>query len=152
MASQPTHKFATRHQQRQCILECLYMWDVQKDIAIERLYSSYCKEKTDIAPEVLNGTFVLETLRGVVTHYEQIDQLIAQEAEHWEFSRISKIDLAILRLAIYEMQFAQKAPKPVVINEAIELSKAYASDDSKRFINGILDHIAKASQIPQNVC
>lgn len=152
MTSHPTRKFATRHQQRQCILECLYMWDVQKDIAIESLYSSYCKEKTDIAPEVLNGTFVLETLRGVVTHYEQIDQLIAQEAEHWEFSRISKVDLAILRLAIYEMQFSQKAPKPVVINEAIELSKAYASDDSKRFINGILDHIAKASQIPQNVC
>lgn len=145
MTPQPTHKFATRHQQRQCILECLYMWDVQKDISIENLYTSYCKEKVDISPEVLNGSFVLETLRGVVTHYEQIDQLIAQEAEHWEFSRISKIDLAILRLAIYEMQFSQKAPKPVVINEAIELSKAYASDDSKRFINGILDHIAKAS-------
>ena len=65
-----------------------------------------------------------------------------RRAQNWSFSRIAKMDLAILRLAIYELFFV-KTPAPIVINEAVELSKIYSSDDAKRFINGILDYLSK---------
>ena len=71
-----------------------------------------------------------------------MDEKIRNCAKNWSFSRIAKIDLAILRLAIYELFFV-KTPAPIVINEAVELSKIYSSDDAKRFINGILDYLSK---------
>lgn len=130
-----------RHRQRQCIIECLYMRDVQQDITIEMLYAWYCEEKKD-ASDILPSEFVLSTLRNVVQQQPLIDEILQKYAENWAFERIAKVDLAILRLAVYELKFAG-TPPPVVINEAIELAKEYASDDSKRFINGMLDRIAK---------
>ena len=117
------------------------MRDVQADIAIETLYAWYCEEKQD-AGDILPSEFVLSTLRNVVQQQPSIDEILKKHAENWAFERIAKVDLAILRLAVYELKFAA-TPTPVVINEAIELAKEYASDDSKRFINGMLDRIAK---------
>ena len=117
------------------------MWDVQLDVAIETLYAWYCEEKKD-ATDILPSEFVLSTLRNVVQQQPLIDEILKKHAENWAFERIAKVDLAILRLAVYELKFAE-TPTPVVINEAIELAKEYASDDSKRFINGMLDRIAK---------
>ena len=119
------------------------MRDVQSKEAIETLYTWYCDEKKD-ADDILPSEFVLTTLRNVVQQQPSIDDLLRQHAENWAFERIAKVDLAILRLAVYELRFAQ-TPTPVIINEAIELAKEYASDDSRRFINGLLDRIAKAS-------
>lgn len=133
-----------RRQQRQCIVENLYMWEMQKDVPIEMLYSNYCEENVpELSEEILRADFVLETLRGVVNHVNMIDEKIRTYAKNWAFDRIAKMDLAILRLAIYELVISKKTPIPVIINEAVELSKVYSSDDSKRFINGMLDRIAK---------
>ena len=137
MASHPSK----RHRQRQCIIECLYMRDVQQDVAVETLYARYCEEKKD-AGDILPSEFISTTLYDVVRQQSLIDEILKKHAENWAFERIAKVDLAILRLAVYELKFA-KTPPPVVINEAIELAKEYASDDSKRFINGMLDRIAK---------
>ena len=109
------------------------MQDVQADVAVDTLYAWYCEEKKDAG---------LATLRDVVQQQPLIDEILQKHAENWAFERIAKVDLAILRLAVYELKFAE-TPTPVVINEAIELAKEYASDDSKRFINGMLDRIAK---------
>ena len=136
-----------RHQQRQCILECLYAWDMQPDVAIETIYKDYCQaietQPLHITLPIAQAPFVLETLLGVVNHQSMIDETIQKYAQNWDMARIAKVDLAILRCAIYELVFSRQTPVPVIINEAIELSKQYATDDSKRFINGILDKIAK---------
>ena len=132
-----------RRQQRQCIIECLYMWDMQKEIPIESLFETCCEEKEqEVASEILQANFVIESLKGIVNYQKLIDEKIRRFAKNWSFERIAKVDLAILRLAIYELNFC-KTPAPIVINEALELSKTYSSDDAKRFINGILDHVAK---------
>lgn len=133
-----------RRQQRQCIIEGIYMWGMQTDVPIEVLYNDYCEEKINELPEgILQADFVLETLRGVVNHINSVDEKIRAYAKNWAFDRIAKMDLAILRLAIYELVISKKTPIPVIINEAVELSKIYSSEDSKRFINGMLDRIAK---------
>ena len=133
-----------RRQQRQCIIECLYIWNMQPEVAIEVLFKDYCEEKAEeVDSEILKADFVTSSLNGVVGHIDFLDDKIRRFAKNWSFERIAKTDLAILRLALYELCFCKETPVPIVINEAIELSKIYSSEDSKRFINGILDHVAK---------
>ena len=140
------HKSAIskRRQQRQCIVEFLYMWQAQREVPVETLLKAYIEEKSDeVGEEILQANFISEVAIGVVNHEAFIDDKIRKFAKNWAFDRIAKVDLAILRLAIYELCFCPGTPVPVVINEALELSKCYSSEDSKRFINGILDHVAK---------
>lgn len=85
--------------------------------------------------------FAEQIIRGVIEHVETIDDDIRRLAMNWTFERIARVDLAILRIAIYELRFCEDIPPVVSINEAVELGKEFSKDDSKRFINGILDKI-----------
>lgn len=78
---------------------------------------------------------------GVVGHRPELDHLIASHAEHWTVERMTLVDRNILRLAAFELLHAPDVPERVAIDEAIELAKAYGSEDSGRFVNGILDRI-----------
>jgi len=89
-----------------------------------------------------------QLIHGFRENQEAVDEEIRSHAENWEFSRIAKMDLAILRLAIYELLFRLDIPPIVSINEAIDLSKDFSSPDSKRFINGILDKMKNKIQRP----
>ena len=82
-----------------------------------------------------------ELINGVITNVDEIDGRIRGLAHNWDFDRIAKIDLAILRLAIFEMVYRKDIPPVVSINEAIDLSKQFSNLDAKRFINGILDRM-----------
>jgi N utilization substance protein B len=84
-------------------------------------------------------TFAEELIHGVLENLEAVDTEIRTYAENWDFERIAKMDLSILRLAIYELLKRLDIPPIVSINEAIDLSKLFSGPDSKRFINGILD-------------
>jgi len=79
---------------------------------------------------------------NVYGELESIDTLIADASDKWSIDRIAKIELAILRVAIYDMKF-DEVPVQVAINEAIELSKKYGEDQSSKFVNGVLGQIAK---------
>ena len=78
------------------------------------------------------------TLKKIVFHVKQIDKLIAKAAPQWPIEKIAKIDLAILRLAIYELIFVKKEPPRVIIDEAVELAKSYGAEQSSSFVNGVL--------------
>lgn len=95
--------------------------------------------------------FAEELALGVIEHLEAIDATIQQNAQNWDFKRIAKVDLAILRLAIHELLHRNDIPPVVSINEAIDLSKEFSADDSKRFINGILDKICSKLTRPTRV-
>lgn len=82
-----------------------------------------------------------ELIHGTIQHIAEIDGHIRTLAHNWDFDRIAKIDLAILRIAIFEMCYRQDIPPVVSINEAIDLSKGFSNADAKRFINGILDRL-----------
>jgi len=93
-------------------------------------------------------SFAEELIHGVLENLDDVDQVIKTYAENWDFERIAKMDLSILRLAIFELQKRLDIPPIVSINEAIELSKEFSGPDSKRFINGILDKMKSTIQRP----
>ena len=82
-----------------------------------------------------------ELTRKVMQHEPSLDKLIAKAAPQWEVSKIAKIDLAILRLAVYELTIAKKEPAKVIIDEAVEIAKEYGGDSSPKFVNGVLGTI-----------
>ena len=92
--------------------------------------------------------FAEELIHGVLENLDAVDAEIRNYAENWDFERIAKMDLSILRLAIYELLKRLDIPPIVSINEAIDLSKQFSGPDSKRFINGILDKMKGQIQRP----
>ena len=93
--------------------------------------------------EEADKKYILETVDGTMKNLEEIDGIIGEHAKGWTIERMSKVDLAILRLAVYEMLFSDEAPNSVAINEAVELAKKYSSDEAPSFINGILGKISQ---------
>lgn len=87
--------------------------------------------------------FAQELVCGVARARKEIDQIIADHSQHWKLERIAKVELAILRLSVHEMT-GTDIPLRACINEAIELSKAFGDENSRGFINGILDAVARA--------
>ncbi|MFC4356173.1 transcription antitermination factor NusB [Chryseomicrobium palamuruense] len=77
-------------------------------------------------------------VQGTMEKREEIDGSLNEKLENWSLARLPKIERTILRMAVYEILFGEDAPKPVVLNEAIELTKAYGDEQSSRFVNGVL--------------
>ena len=87
--------------------------------------------------------FAIELVQGVLAEREHIDRLLEDAAEHWSLSRISRVDLNVLRIATYELlQRNEHVPASVVMNEAIEIARRYGGEESSQFVNGLLDQIA----------
>ena len=95
--------------------------DVDKDIASE----------SDIA-------YIEKKAAAIAAHAAEIDSKINAVAKGWKTNRMGKVELAIIRLAVYEMKFEEDVPEGVAINEAVELAKSYGTDDSPSFVNGVL--------------
>jgi len=87
--------------------------------------------------------FVLGEIRGVYANLNTIDAHISETSAAWDISRISKVDLAIMRLAVYEILYDPKIPDGTSINEAVELAKTFSSEDSSKFVNGVLGKIVR---------
>jgi len=85
---------------------------------------------------------------GTLEHLDEIDALIRQQAEHWRLERMPAVDRNILRLAIFEFLYETDVPKLVILDEAIELAKAFGSEQSGRFVNGVLDGVLKSRTLP----
>lgn len=87
--------------------------------------------------------FTESLAKGAVEHREDIDKKISTYADNWDMSRMAVIDRVLLRLAAYEIQYRDDIPHAVSINEALEIAKKYSTGESSRFINGVLDRVAK---------
>jgi transcription antitermination protein NusB len=83
-----------------------------------------------------------DLVRGVGAHHAEIDAVIRRFAHHWELERMPAVDRALLRLAIYELGHRPDVPRNATINEAVELAKQYSTEESGRFVNGMLSRIA----------
>jgi len=86
--------------------------------------------------------FARSLVAGVDDNRARIDELIEAAAEHWRLPRLSRVDLNLLRLAVFELLERAEIPAAVTINEAIEIARRFGSEDSPAFVNGVLDHIA----------
>ena len=87
--------------------------------------------------------YIQRKYEAVASCVEEIDGLLNDAAKGWKTSRMSKVDLTILRLAVYEMKWDDDVPEGVAINEAVELAKRFGGDSSSSFVNGILGKLAK---------
>lgn len=95
------------------------------------------------ARELQTDEYIQNTVSGVFANIEVIDDIIANNISGWKINRLSKVSLALLRLAIYEIKYNDTIPVNVAINEAVELSKKFATPDDAVFINGVLGTVAK---------
>ncbi len=92
--------------------------------------------------------FAEELIAGTLENLQRIDETISDAAKNWSLDRIARCDLAILRLAIYELFFRKDIPPVVSINEAIDLAKIYSTEESHKFVNGVLDTVKKCLSRP----
>ena len=130
--------YAQRHDGRVAAVQYLYAWSINPpDNAVDdlRIFFEGMEQPRD------HYAFGEELIDGVIKNQAGIDAQIRVLAQNWEFERIAKIDLAILRIAMFEMLHRTDIPPVVSINEAIDISKEFSNADSKRFINGILDRL-----------
>ena len=139
-----------RRQIRESIFKILYMscFDNNKeemDIVSDFFLTCKEDEDSDASMELSAEDFdyISQKYNNIKEKLPEIDQMIESASEGWKLNRMSKIDLSILRLGIYEAAFDSDIPLRVAINEAVELAKKYGGDDSSSFINGILGKISR---------
>ena len=84
-------------------------------------------------------SYAIELIAGVMDKMEILDSIIRELVQNWEFSRIAKVELAMLRVALYELKYRLDVPPVVIIDEALEISKDFSTEDSRKFLNGVLD-------------
>ena len=128
----------TRRKARATALQALYEIDSvtrNSSEVVERLLAD-----SNLSEEY--GSFVRELVEGVVQHKDEIDGSIQKYAPTWPLDQIAIIDRNILRLAIFEILFDNKVPVKVAVSEAVELAKSYGSDNSGKFVNGVLGSIS----------
>ncbi|GFP34078.1 transcription antitermination protein NusB, partial [Candidatus Hakubella thermalkaliphila] len=124
-----------RHRQRKFVLDILYQADL-----LERKIKDVLTEELEHKKE-FRTEFVISLVEGVAEKKEYIDDLIQESSRHWSLERMPIVDRNILRMAIYEILFMEDIPLKVSINEAVELAKTYGTDESGRFVNGVLGNI-----------
>ena len=126
-----------------------------REIAMKMLYAASLGgeesmtevlEQSEQADTLSNGdkTFLENLVDGVQAHQQELDEVIGRYAQGWALNRLAKVDLTILRMAVYEISYMPEVPVGAAINEAVELAKAYGEDKSSGFINGILGSVARA--------
>ena len=129
----------TRRRARRVTLETLYEYDIVSHDPAEVL-----EQRLEASPMERAGVeFAQQLIHGVIAYQEQMDTLIARFAPEWPLDQMAVIDRNVLRIAMYEFLVTDETPVKVAINEAVELAKRYGEADSSKFVNGILDRIAK---------
>lgn len=129
---------ATRTHAREAVIALLYAYSSgNKDI---RKFATMILEQKKI--KNAQSEFALNLFDGIILHLDDIDKIIIDTLKSWDFDRIAIIDKCIIRLGVYEMIFTN-LDMPIIINEALEISKILGSENTTRFVNGILDSIGK---------
>jgi N utilization substance protein B len=126
-----------RRKARKRAVDILYEADIRNIDAVTMLADRVGAPEL---PPVHDYTVTL--VEGVTTHRSQIDDVLAEHSEGWSLPRMPAVDRAVLRLGLYELLWATDVPDAVVIDEAVELAKSLSTDDSPRFVNGVLGRIA----------
>ncbi len=129
----------TRRKAREYALQMLFQWDITRD-NIEQIAATFWENHDEPAVVV---EFARQLVTRTIEHVEEIDALIQRHAENWRLDRMAVVDRNVLRLAAQEFLYGRETPKPVVMNEAIEIARRYSSLESPQFVNGILDSIKR---------
>jgi len=132
---------ASRRKGRILAFQALYCWESNK-VASDELTAFSWLEKEKLA-ELDEGIAAFSRLliMGTIENVKAIDEMIKSHLQHWDISRLNRVDLAILRMSVYTLMYQGEIAPSIVIDEAIGISKEFGTDDSYRFVNGVLDSI-----------
>ena len=131
----------TRRELRENTFVMLFHKEFHDIEEMQEQFELYFEKKAPMSEK--DETYVSERVYDILSKLNEIDSDIEEASESWTISRMSKIDLSIMRLAYYEMRFDETVPLQVAINEAVEIAKLYGGDNSPSFINGVLGKLAK---------
>ncbi len=139
-------KELSRHEIRIMAVQALFPLDFNQDLsktdAIEQAIELEYSDRLDSEQENFVPEYLDQLVSGVCDHKVELDELIETHLRKgWHLSRLSKMDVVVLRIALYEMIYVKEVPGKVALNEAIELTKTFSDDQSRKFVNGILSKI-----------
>ena len=133
-----------RRKSREFALQVLYQLNItKKDVhkTLAQFQDHFSKNQEKVGTTRSRDEFMEHLVLGVLGNRQEIDRLIEKYSENWRLDRMNIVDRAILRIAIFELLYCEDIPPKVTINEAIDLGKRFGSEESGRFINGLLDRI-----------
>ena len=140
-----------RSELREHIFKMIFGLEFSENEQIDEQLELYLDQLVDVREK--DHDYMLAKTKGIAEKVDEIDQIINENTTGWKTSRMNKVDLSILRLAVYEMKWDEDVPVKVAINEAVELAKRFSGEEGPAFINGVLGKIAKhfvSSQ--ENLC
>lgn len=145
----------TRREGREWAVQMLFQLELNPNIeqSAEQIFKEFWDgqirvngDNPDVRPTPQIRKFSEGIVRGVMRNLDSIDEILVPKLDNWQMDRIGNVERSVLRMGVYELLFADdKPPVPVVINEAVDVCKFFVNSESARFVNGILDAIAKAN-------
>lgn len=133
----------SRKKARDNAFKCIYELEFDNEKNVDKLLEFCYTENENQNDE---KKYIDVVVNGVKENLESIDNIILSKLKNWSMDRIAKIDLAILRLAIYEIMYMEDIPVKVTANEAVELAKLYGNNDSKSFVNGVIAKVIESKE------
>ncbi len=133
----------TRSEARDFALKIIFSYPFHDDMPLQDYLNQCYDNLTDLKITENNKQYIESVTQKCFENVSQIDDVIGNSLKNWKLERISKVNRAILRLAVTEIKYFDDIPEKVSINEAIELAKPYGEDESPSFINGVLANIIK---------
>ena len=130
----------TRRKSRELCLQMLFQWDMGKQ-SPEQVRKTFWAERDEVDEETRG--FADDLFRVAVDRQQQIDELIQKHAQNWRMDRMAAVDRNVLRAGVAEFLGHPETPRPVVINEALEIARKFSAPESVQFINGVLDSVGK---------
>ncbi|GAB6138810.1 transcription antitermination factor NusB [Halanaerobaculum tunisiense] len=127
-----------RRQAREIAVQFLYQADINKEGLVSNLEKLH-EEQPGLN---LRGSFLSDIIEGTYHKMHELDQMIDDNISNWKIERLGKVELSVIRLALYEMLYEADIPVAVSINEAIELAKSFSDDQAAKFVNGALGRLA----------
>lgn len=131
-----------RTELREHIFKMIFSYEFNSDDEMPEQMQLYFEQMDGGEPKEKDIEYIRSKALAVILRTEEIDALLNQNTKGWKTSRMNKVDLSILRLAVYEMKWDEDVPEGVAINEAVELAKKYSGEDSPSFVNGVLAKFA----------
>lgn len=133
-----------RRKGRILAFQALFSWDMGNgDVASMMEFPWTRDSSSQTAVQNESEAFARLLVAGTIEHVAEIDEIIKRHLDSWDFKRINKVDLAILRISVYPLLYQKDLHPSIVINEAVDISKEFGSDDSYKFVNAVLDNIKK---------
>jgi len=133
---------ASRRKGRILAFQALYFWEASEHAPVEELTGfTWLEEKKLDSLNEDTAAFSRIIIMGTVENIGKIDGMIKEHLENWDISRLNRVDLAVLRISVYSLMFQDDIAPSIVIEEAIGICREFGTDDSFKFVNGVLDSI-----------